>query len=78
MTAFDPESSASRALIVGYGNTLRGDDAAGPLVAEAIQALGLELVDVQVANGLRVARHVALVELAMDDFVGTQRVLETP
>lgn len=52
MTTFDPDSAASRTLIVGYGNTLRGDDAAGPLVAEAIQALGLDGVDVRVCHQL--------------------------
>jgi hydrogenase maturation protease len=29
------------ALVIGYGNTLRGDDGAGPAVAEAVAALGL-------------------------------------
>jgi hydrogenase maturation protease len=28
-------------LIIGYGNTLRGDDGVGPKVAEAIEAMGL-------------------------------------
>ena len=28
-------------LVIGYGNTLRSDDAAGPLVAERIEELGL-------------------------------------
>ncbi|MDW8308397.1 MAG: hydrogenase maturation protease [Verrucomicrobiales bacterium] len=28
-------------LVIGYGNTLRGDDAAGPRVAEAVEALRL-------------------------------------
>jgi hydrogenase maturation protease len=29
-------------LVIGYGNTLRGDDGAGPAVAEAVSLLGLE------------------------------------
>ena len=28
-------------LVIGYGNTLRSDDAAGPLVAERVDALGI-------------------------------------
>ena len=28
-------------LVIGYGNTLRSDDGAGPFVAEAVEALGL-------------------------------------
>lgn len=43
---------ASRALVVGYGNSLRGDDAAGPLVAEAIEALDLDGVEVLVCHQL--------------------------
>jgi hydrogenase maturation protease len=39
-------------LIVGYGNTLRGDDAAGFLVAETIEALGLDGVEVLVCHQL--------------------------
>jgi hypothetical protein len=27
--------------VIGYGNTLRGDDGIGPAVAEAVAALGL-------------------------------------
>src|SRR5690606_12464711 len=37
-----------------------------------------ELVDVEVADGLRVARHVALVVLAVDHLVRAQHVLEAP
>jgi len=33
-------------LVIGYGNTLRSDDAAGPLVADRISALGLSGVQV--------------------------------
>ncbi len=32
---------ASGLLVIGYGNTLRGDDGVGPRVAESIEALGL-------------------------------------
>ena len=37
-----------------------------------------EFVDVQVADGLGVARDIALVELAVDDLVRAQHVLEAP
>jgi len=32
-----PESAAGRVLVIGYGNTLRGDDAFGPLVADRVR-----------------------------------------
>jgi hydrogenase 3 maturation protease len=37
----------SRTLIVGIGNTLKGDDGAGPLVCEKLQGMGVavELID---------------------------------
>jgi hydrogenase maturation protease len=39
----EPEHSAPRIklLVIGYGNTLRGDDGVGPRVAEAVDALHL-------------------------------------
>jgi len=53
---------ASRVLVVGYGNSLRGDDAAGPLVAEAIEALDLDGVQVLVCHQLtpEISEKVAL------------------
>lgn len=50
-----PESShfaAAPVWVVGYGNTLRGDDAAGVLAAEAIEALGLDGVEVLACHQL--------------------------
>jgi hypothetical protein len=41
-------------------------------------AADAKLMDVEIANGLGVARHIALVELTMDDLVRTQDVLEPP
>src|SRR5207342_3031531 len=41
-------------------------------------AADAELVDVQVADRLRIARHVAAVELSVDDLIGAQDVLEPP
>jgi hydrogenase maturation protease len=37
----DQSSTPSGLLVIGYGNTLRQDDQAGPLVAERIEALAL-------------------------------------
>jgi hydrogenase maturation protease len=42
----------SDVLVIGYGNTLRGDDGIGPAVAEAVAALGLPGVRVIVAHQL--------------------------
>ena len=39
-------------LVIGYGNELRGDDAAGPRVATAVESLGLEDVRVLVRHQL--------------------------
>ncbi|MBX3732550.1 MAG: hydrogenase maturation protease [Verrucomicrobiae bacterium] len=46
-------------LVIGYGNTLRGDDAAGPIAAGAVASLGLP--------GTRVeTRHQLVPELSAD------------
>jgi hydrogenase maturation protease len=36
-----PHELPARLLVIGYGNTLRGDDGVGPKVAEAVEALSL-------------------------------------
>jgi len=36
-----PPTAAGNCLVIGYGNTLRGDDGAGPRAAEAVAALAL-------------------------------------
>lgn len=47
MKSAEPKSVESRSglkhalLVIGYGNTLRGDDGVGPRVAEAVEALHL-------------------------------------
>ena len=43
-----------RALLIGYGNPGRGDDALGPALAEAIEALGMEGLKVEVDFQLNV------------------------
>jgi hydrogenase maturation protease len=41
-----------KAVVIGYGSLLRGDDAAGPAVAEAIQAMALPDVCVAIVPQL--------------------------
>jgi hydrogenase maturation protease len=54
------EPAATRTLVIGYGSPIRGDDAIGPLAAEALAAQTLP-------PGLTVlARHVLTAELAAD------------
>jgi hydrogenase maturation protease len=61
-------------LILGYGNTLRSDDAVGPLAADAIAALGLTGVSVlscaqltpELADPIARARRVVFVDAALD------------
>ena len=36
-----PPPTATRLLVIGYGNTVRQDDQAGPLVAERLEAMAL-------------------------------------
>ena len=53
-------AAAVRTLVIGYGSPIRGDDAVGPLAAEALAAQPLP-------PGLTVlARHVLTAELAAD------------
>ena len=57
-----------RTLVVGYGSPIRGDDAIGPLAAEALAATPLP-------EGVRVeARHVLTAELA-EDLAAADRVV---
>jgi hydrogenase maturation protease len=61
-------------LIVGYGNTLRGDDGAGPRVAEAVaalnypgaRALACALLTPELADPISQARAVLFVDAAVD------------
>lgn len=59
---------ALRALVIGYGSPIRGDDAIGPLAAE-------QLATGPVPDGVRVlSRHVLTAELA-EDLAGVDRVV---
>jgi hydrogenase maturation protease len=56
-----------RILVIGYGNTLRCDDGAGPKVAEAVQALNLGEVRTIVCHQLspELAEPVSRADLAV-------------
>lgn len=41
MSGDEPSGCNAGLLVIGYGNTLRGDDGVGPKVAEAVEALKL-------------------------------------
>jgi hydrogenase maturation protease len=61
-------------LVIGYGNTLRSDDAVGPKAAEALAALNLPgvqtlvcgLLTPELADPLARARRVVFVDAAVD------------
>jgi hydrogenase maturation protease len=61
-------------LVIGYGNTLRGDDGVGPRVAESIAALGLPevqalacaLLTPELAEAVARSRVVVFVDAAVD------------
>jgi hydrogenase maturation protease len=62
-----------RALVIGYGSPIRGDDALGPLVADRLEAL--LAADTGLANGVEVqARHILTAEL-VDDLARAERVI---
>jgi hydrogenase maturation protease len=70
-----PIAPATELLVIGYGNSLRGDDGVGPRVAEAIEASQLPGVRVLVSQQLSPeqadlvarARRVIFVDAAVDD-----------
>ena len=73
MTDRDPESRSCR-LIVGYGNTLRGDDGVGVRVAEEVEAWNLPCVRAiachqlmpELAEAVAEASRVLFVDAAVD------------
>lgn len=64
----------SEILVIGYGNTLRGDDGVGPRVAEAVGSLGLSgvrtlicpLLTPELADPISSARKVIFVDASVD------------
>ena len=59
--------STVKALIIGYGSPIRGDDAIGPLAADRLAELDLPGVEVQ-------ARHILTAEL-VEDLVRAERAI---
>ncbi len=73
-----------KTLVIGYGNTLRGDDGVGPAVAERLGAMALEDVEVRAATQLQLEwavewsgyERVVLIDAAVDGAaVSRERVL---
>ena len=68
------ELTVPNLLVIGYGNTLRGDDGVGPRVAEAVAALNLPGVQTltshqltpELAEPISKARGVVFVDAAVD------------
>ncbi|TAK94350.1 MAG: hydrogenase maturation protease [Verrucomicrobia bacterium] len=69
MNQIEPTANTSRSglkpalLVIGYGNTLRGDDGVGPRVADAVEALHLPGVRTLVCQQLS-PEHAAPIALA--------------
>jgi hydrogenase maturation protease len=69
-----PATRKSRVLIIGYGNTLRGDDGVGPRVAEAVGGLNLPgvrtlmcpLLTPELADPISRVERVIFVDAAVD------------
>jgi len=62
-----PTVTPTNTLVIGYGSPIRGDDAIGPLAADALEACPLP-------SGVRVlARHVLTAELVED--IGTAELV---
>jgi hydrogenase maturation protease len=70
----EPHQLSARFLVIGYGNTLRGDDGVGPKVAEAVEALNLPgvrtlacaLLTPELAEPVSQVREVVFVDAAVD------------
>ena len=69
-----PAADAAKVLVIGYGNTLRGDDGVGPRVAEAVGHLGLPgvrtlicpLLTPELADPISKVENVIFVDAAVD------------
>jgi hydrogenase maturation protease len=74
MTGNPKAPAPTGVLVIGYGNTLRGDDGVGPKVAEAISALNLPgvqtlvcpLLTPELADPISQAEKVIFVDAAVD------------
>jgi hydrogenase maturation protease len=69
----DADPKPTRLLVIGYGNTLRGDDGVGPRIAEAVQAwampgvraLAMPQLFPELASDLAAARAAVFVDAAL-------------
>lgn len=69
-----PTIPSPRLLVIGYGNTLRGDDGVGPRVVEAaaaldlpnVQTLSCDLLTPELADPIAQAKLVVFVDAAID------------
>ena len=67
-------SATTDLLVIGYGNTLRGDDGVGPRVAEAVAAMNLpgvltlvcQMLTPELADPISQARVAVFVDAAVD------------
>jgi hydrogenase maturation protease len=74
MNSEPPTEPGTGVLVIGYGNTLRGDDGVGPKVAEAVECLGLPgvrtlvcpLLTPELADPIARAKTVIFVDAAVD------------
>lgn len=86
MKASAPIHAAGHLLVIGYGNTLRSDDGAGPLAAEAVEALGLPGVRTitchqltpELADPISRARTVVFVDASASDITAPVLSRVTP
>lgn len=67
---------STRLLVIGYGNTLRGDDGVGPRVAEAVDAMKLPGVRTLICQQLS-PEHAAPIALA-DTVVFVDAAVDAP
>ena len=82
----EPGCPAARWLVIGYGNPLRGDDAAGSVVAARLAALALPGVTIatphqlvpELAPQLATADRVLFVDASHGAAVAIERILPDP
>ncbi len=65
-------------LVIGYGNTLRGDDGVGPLVAEQVEAWNLPAVRSRVTHQLTPELAAEIAEVDLVFFVDAYVIADQP
>lgn len=76
MTRTETSTDKPALLVIGYGNTLRGDDGVGPRVADAVEALHLPGVRTLVCQQLS-PEHAAPIALA-DTVIFVDAAVDAP